>query len=95
MPKGVECLMFFQNLRLGLILTPKTFKVEYEKNINFMNMMIKPFLTILFVLSSLICFSQENINTPTTTILSDYQSAITNSNLTKYSLGINKKMLVF
>jgi hypothetical protein len=87
--------MFFQNLRLGLILTPKTFKVEYEKNINFMNMMIKPFLTILFVLSSLICFSQENINTPTTTILSDYQSAITNSNLTKYSLGINKKMLVF
>lgn len=95
MPKGVECLMFFQNLRLGLILTPKTFKVEYEKNINFMNMMIKPFLAILFVLSSLICFSQENINTPTTTILSDYQSAITNSNLTKYSLGINKKMLVF
>jgi len=71
MPKGVECLMFFQNLRLGLILTPKTFKVEYEKNINFMNMMIKPFLAILFVLSSLICFSQENINTPTTTILSD------------------------
>jgi hypothetical protein len=60
-----------------------------------MNMMIKPFLAILFVLSSLICFSQENINTPTTTILSDYQSAITNSNLTKYSLGINKKMLVF